>query len=183
MPNWTYQAVTITGSKESIDKIDELDMDFDKIIPMPKDLMLADTSHPSKTLENQYKSNIKKYGYRSWYEWCIAKWGTKWKAIKLDNVKFKRRESDSQITFVYWTAWSLPTGIFEKLVKTFKDIKIKIDCIEEGGFFFGTLYLDKSGWDEELFYNDSKGVNYEEMFAQWETKYCKGKDNREVKQK
>ena len=38
MPNWTNNNVVIVGTKEQLDKIEKIQMDFQKIIPMPAPL-------------------------------------------------------------------------------------------------------------------------------------------------
>lgn len=47
MPNWTHNIITISGSKDNLDAIkallesDKTVFDFDRIVPMPKSLMLT----------------------------------------------------------------------------------------------------------------------------------------------
>lgn len=38
MPNWCESTITIKGSKEDLDKIEETELDFFKILPMPDEL-------------------------------------------------------------------------------------------------------------------------------------------------
>ena len=71
-------------------------LDFKKIIPMPKEL----------DIESNTDSNLKKYGYKDWYSWRIANWGTKWNSwdlVSKENV------------FYFFTAWDSPCQIIEKL--------------------------------------------------------------------
>lgn len=52
--------------------------------------------------------NYRRYGYTDWYEWSIAKWGTKWNAtesfIDDDYIEFS-------------TAWSVPEPVLHELAK------------------------------------------------------------------
>ena len=48
-----------------------------------------------------------KYGFSSWYDWCIENWGTKWNAKKTD--------LDEYLSFK--TAWSIPLPIFRKIAE------------------------------------------------------------------
>ena len=53
-------------------------------------------------------SNIDKYGYVDWYNWCYDNWGTKWTASDVfinDNV------------ILFQTAWASPGGILEKFAE------------------------------------------------------------------
>lgn len=61
-------------------------------------------------LGNAYINNIIDYGYPTWYDWSIEKWGTKWGAMENKIVKGK-----NYIKFYFETAWSTPFPIFEEL--------------------------------------------------------------------
>ena len=38
MPNWAYSDLVITGKSDALDQIEKTKFDFNKIIPMPKEL-------------------------------------------------------------------------------------------------------------------------------------------------
>ena len=52
--------------------------------------------------------NTKRYGYKDWYDWSIANWGTKWNASET-------RVFDKGIQFD--TAWSCPVSLLKELSK------------------------------------------------------------------
>lgn len=65
----------------------------------------------------QYVSNYEKYGFPTWYEWCINNWGTKWNAgdtviIDTDTIHFH-------------TAWSNPEPVIQKLAEMYPDAEIE----------------------------------------------------------
>ena len=70
-----------------------------------------------------YAENILKYGYPTWYEWCIAKWGTKWNACETKII------DDDTITFE--TAWSNPEPILYELAKRYPNSIIKHEWADE----------------------------------------------------
>ena len=50
----------------------------------------------------------------AWYDWRIQNWGTKWE-ITTDEAYIDIQENQIRASFA--TAWSPPTGIFDKLVE------------------------------------------------------------------
>jgi hypothetical protein len=64
-------------------------------------------------LEAKQASNLEKYGFTTWYEFCNAQWGTKW---DLCDVVVNRID-DNTINIAFDTAWSPPFGAFEKMIE------------------------------------------------------------------
>lgn len=64
-----------------------------------------------------YTENIRRYGYPSWYEWCIAKWGTKWNACSTCVT-----DND---TVTFCTAWDSPVPVMLKLSGMHPDAMIE----------------------------------------------------------
>jgi len=91
---------------------------FDKTYPnckTPEDLLALakqDSNKETALIEGkQALDNIKRYGYKDWYDWSIANWGTKWNAYDFSIVY----EDDHELHVQFDTAWSAPTPIFNKL--------------------------------------------------------------------
>lgn len=60
----------------------------------------------------QAKANLETFGFKDWYDWRIANWGTKWnveKNVDIDNL------SDNNITLWFSTAWSPPVPLIGSL--------------------------------------------------------------------
>lgn len=70
--------------------------------------------------------NIAKYGFPTWYEWSIEKWGTKWDACEADCNCY-----EETITITFDTAWSTPVPIFMELSRQFPDITIYVEYADE----------------------------------------------------
>ena len=96
--------------------------------------------------------NEEKYGFKDWYDWCIAKWGTKWNACDASDA--------GNNTISFETAWDCPYGIFEELSKLFPDVSFEVCYADEDiGSNCGIItYRDK----ELSFEQDSR----------WEKNYC-----------
>ena len=163
------QVIQETFNKEN----EELSFDFNKIVPMPKELNIEESSDTdmglvlytndsqycdilsmeeiqkrfnlrSKTEQKRILSlgekafnNIQKYGVKSWYNFAIQKWGTKWNAydcclddVSVDNFKEDLLNLDN-ITFNFQTAWSAPAQIFDELSKKYPDVTFYIEYADE----------------------------------------------------
>lgn len=75
----------------------------------------------------QAVKNLKKYGYKDWYDWSNANWGTKWNAYSFQLVK----EDENGLHIQFDTAWATPYPIWDKL----KDLGFSVDgwWLDEGG--------------------------------------------------
>ena len=63
-----------------------------------------------------------KYGFSSWYYWCIENWGTKWNAY----------ETDFDEEYLYFqTAWDTPLPIFEKIAELNPDTWFQVKYYDE----------------------------------------------------
>lgn len=93
-------------------------------------------------LGNTYINNIRKYGYSTWYEWCVANWGTKWNSHSVYII------NDNEIEFD--TAWSCPVPILVELSNQFKDVEIEVEYADEDiGHNCGTITI-KNGEIEDM---------------------------------
>jgi len=147
MPNYCSNVVEIQGPQHILKTLVEHRLDFMKIHPYPKELDItagregADDSPEQKALVAAEESNLKKYGYKNWYDWCVANWGTKWNAGG-DNdamqVDFDEDVGNQGIAlFQFDTAWAPPLGVLEKLMETHPELSIECRYHEPGVGFFG----------------------------------------------
>lgn len=124
MPNWTSNIITLKNSDAS--KIDALIHAHDvedkgilqSLIPCPEELNdndLTTWSHGAEqeAREKKQAEMIAKYGYKSWYDWNIAHWGTKWDLCE-SSIE---RVDNNTVTISAQTAWSPPNNAFETLVE------------------------------------------------------------------
>ena len=74
MTDWCWLYIGARGDKKELDIVEEVKMDFNHIIPMPKILERTE----NKSIGEWDEMNLKeKFGYESWYEWRSKNWGTK----------------------------------------------------------------------------------------------------------
>jgi len=117
--------MTSVGKKGNPDQ--ESQFDFEQILPVPQalhDTVKGSFSDPDEQAAHaqQMASNVIKYGYQTWYEFCNNVWGTKWNAYDIS-------VSDDSIRFD--TAWSTPQPVIAKLSELLPDLKIRVDYADE----------------------------------------------------
>lgn len=76
---------------------------------------------------------IKETGYPTWYEWSIAKWGTKWNSYSNEILT----EEPGRLEFRFDTAWSPPVPVFEALTARYPALVFELVCFDEGWGFAG----------------------------------------------
>jgi hypothetical protein len=93
---------------------------FKYVIPVPPDLhIVAGSVGPADSpdqmaLEAQGQANLKKYGYRDWYDFCTSVWGTKWDVDCEGQVEVS--EDGLTIEASFESAWSPPVGVYRELL-------------------------------------------------------------------
>lgn len=100
-----------------------------------------------KTFEELYElgrkgvSNKLNYGYRSWYGWRTANWGTKWNACEPWAVN-----TNEEHKIAFETAWSAPVPIFDKLAELFPYVSFTVEYADEDtGYNCGSLTYQDGG--------------------------------------
>lgn len=123
MPNWCNNHLTLTHEdpamiKRAFDAIERCEL-LHEFIPVPQELKdtvsgsYGDPAEQAK-LEAQQASNIKKYGYATWYDFCVNEWGTKWDIGEQGNSEV--HPDGKTLVTGFDSAWSPPIGAYEKLL-------------------------------------------------------------------
>ena len=155
MPNWTTLSITISHKDKA-----KIDMIIDRpegqgvlqtLIPCPEELNdddLTTWSHgeEQKRREAKQEAMVKKYGFKSWYDWNIANWGTKWDLCDAD----VQIADENTIQINCQTAWSPPIAAFETLHE--QGYEIRALYVGEGYEFAG---IWEDGADD--YYQDFHG--------------------------
>lgn len=167
MPNWCNNTVEITHEDpvmvERVRKGFNAGALLNEFLPVPEDLQitagfLGDTEE-QRQLELKEQANIKKYGYKNWYDWCVANWGTKWD-VGADGYE-AQDDGDGKLTLTFDSAWSPPIGAYEKLVEMGFSIRA---YYYEPGMAFAGIWED--GDDD---YYDYGGLNSTQIAEQLPT--------------
>ena len=123
MPNWCSNHITVRGTNQA--EIQRLAKAFAEgefchaVIPTPQDLTdtvsgFLGNGDEQKALEAKTEANIEKYGYANWYDFQVAKWGTKWD-VSCEEVEID--EDGLGFSGGFDSAWSPPMGVVEALVE------------------------------------------------------------------
>lgn len=155
MPNWCYNYMSIHGDHAELvrltkaitrtthtDEGNEVTYeDLTLLFPVPDELQItsaifrSDSDDPEhQELLKKYEANEAKYGYRTWYEWSIENWGTKW-SPKMEYWEISTYDSGSVISSYYETAWSPCDKLIREVSKQFPTLLFSVTSDEEGGSF------------------------------------------------
>ena len=128
MPNHVKNVIVLKGKniKDFVDSITIEDardpgrrlVDFNTIIPMPKDV--RETAKIRLTVAEMDK--MKEQGQDNWYDWSINHWGTKWNSYDNNNKLI----GDDGAILIFETAWNSPIEVVMKLCEMCKQKNIEL---------------------------------------------------------
>jgi hypothetical protein len=94
---------------------------FQEFYPCPQELLDTMSGFYSgeeqRELEEKYAANLAKYGFNSWYDWCVANWGTKWDAYDVEIISERYDNDVAELTLTFDTAWAPPTKFYDELLE------------------------------------------------------------------
>ena len=163
MPNYVYNTLTVSGTKDDITKFyndnkkDDHELSFDKAIPEPDNI--------------------------DWYNWRIKNWGCKWDASEVDFTMIDKEPCKGIYTFT--TPWSPPMKWLETVSTKYPDLIFYIRFEDEGFNFFGmekyhngvNTLIDDYKYDDVINYLMSNCECYPEDLLAIAKKYNYTKDN------
>ena len=167
MPNWCNNGITLRHADPAmIDRVikgqEGLLMEF---LPCPQEL--TDTTAGSfgdtekqRLLEAQEAANVAKYGYKNWYDWQVANWGTKWD-VNLDSIE---RVDPNTVTASFESAWSPPVDAYVKLCAL--GFEIEAMYYEPGMCFVGKFTGDENDYTDDYYeYNGESSATVREAIG------------------
>ena len=78
-------------------------------------------------LGRQYRENEHRHGARTWYDWRITHWGTKWNAYEFQLVN---EETPFEVAFM--SAWDAPHPVIEAFSTRFPEATVRHVYVDEG---------------------------------------------------
>ena len=128
------------------------------------------TSDPNWWADIQAKQKVSK----SWYDWNITNWGTKWDIAVSDNEKYPDTELYDEepngdnlvLVYKFQTAWSPAIPVLTKLSEQYPELLLTLDYEEEGGWggqieFLRGKINSESSYDEKCYECDATDtMNY-----------------------
>ena len=148
MPNWCSNHITIRGTNQrEIAEIAEAMREgrfCQSIIPTPEDLNREGSSTNGGPNADEYDKiraeNTEKHGYSNWYDFQVAKWGTKW---EVDCQDVEVEDDGLGVTTMFDSAWSPPMGIAQELID--RGFEVTLYYYEPGMGFVGKF---EDGYDD-----------------------------------
>lgn len=153
MPNWCNNTIEI--SHEDPAMIERARAAFkegkflNEFVPVPEELHIVagcvgEKGSPEQNeLEAKEKANREKYGYTTWYDFCVNEWGTKWDVGGDDYNEPTISEDGCKMTASFDSAWAPPCNAYEKMLDL--GFSIRATYYEPGMAFAG---LWEDGYDD-----------------------------------
>ena len=142
MPNWCSNTLSLSHPDSTmIDRVEKAvkeDKLFSEFYPCPKELtetksgFFGNDGYQAELQKFTEELNIKHFGYRDWYDWNCANWGTKWEAAEC----IANRDDENLIFMSFDTAWSPPIAFYEKLCEL--GFSVEAMYYESGCAYCGT---------------------------------------------
>ena len=148
---------------------DGKNIDFNKILPIPEGIL---KTLQSSTLEEITKErtpeeiearqkeqdllqeqNEKDYGFKSWYDWSVAIWDTKWNAYSCYTLEDDSLALEEIDAIGFQTAWSPPINVIRQLANLTGEA-LRMSYYDEGWMFGGEYFVNPDGSEEDNCYND-----------------------------
>lgn len=112
---------------------------FEGNFPCPTELVATEAAfYADEKLQRELvkieKANLKKYGFRNWYDWCNDNWGTKWGDYDTHiDDEYKRDKA----RFEFVTAWAPGTEGLKRISALHPELAFVNSYEEEGCNFIG----------------------------------------------
>ena len=158
MPNWCNNSVEIYHTDPAM--IERARKAFNgegllqEFIPVPQELIdtVSGFVPEQEALEAKQAANREKYGYSSWYDFCVGEWGTKWEIGADGNPA---QDIPGGLMLGFDSAWSPPIAAYEKLF--YMGFRIRAMYYEPGMAFAGVW---EDGADD---YYEYGGMNSDQI--------------------
>lgn len=169
MPNWCSNTMTVKGPKPELKRFlkslkvkemrkkgeikddkwvitgeEEVEVDsLNHLDPIPQALLdtVSGSVPEDKKAEHQQQmqDNLDKYGYKDWYDYANAVWGSKWGA---GEVGVSNDDYDTgSVSLYYQSAWSPCNGLIARISKQFPKLVFGVVYTEEAEFFAGWVVI------------------------------------------
>jgi hypothetical protein len=194
MPNWVYNSVQISGTKEDLiafrdkarkpapsgfnsedgtltysDKSEPLSF-WNFIEPEDKALYFGASDYKPAEYEGwsaeERLAYSMKFSSNGWYDWNVREWGTKWDAGSVD-TNDNTEDKAPYLTYSFETAWSIPEPVFTAMVRQHPTLTFDFESEEEQGW--GATYTSSDGDDV-----DENGVPTKSLILvnEWDIPDC-----------
>ena len=190
MPNYCSNYISVRGTnsaevKRLADAFDAGEL-CEAVIPVPE--ILRDTTAPTQPDDAAAAERKAQTGYDNWYDFCVARWGTKWDISCQGECD--RDEDGLGFNGPFDTAWSPPIGVVEQLAEQGYQVTLYYNetgmgfvgkfedgedfCYDYGGFdsinvrsVIGDELDDFFGISEQMAEIEAENAEEEEELTEW----------------
>lgn len=180
MPNYCNNTINVVGDADELldflrwvtvegcNTDDETIYDFTKLHPTPEALVntvsgwYAEGDPEREAHAKKQAENIVMYGYKDWYDWNIANWGTKWSPADIYQNLITRNYAE----FSYQTAWSPCSPLWEYISTLYPTLAF-IETYEEMGMgYYGLTAHYRGGqfFDSMIDIANSEDARWTDIF-------------------
>ena len=146
------------SEKDALEAIEDIPVESEEIYLRLRTDIPRDEWELGKTAWN----NIRQYGVPTWYYWCIQNWGTKG-----NTCEYGEDCHDGDMMYFY-TAWSAPHPVLEKLTEMFPDIELEHEWADEAIGYNCGRYSYKGGERIEEYFPESEKEAIEFACGMWD---------------
>lgn len=162
MPNWCNNQLQVRGDKNVIDdfiskitltaeEAEKRGQKYDilgNLVPTPQELkdtvagFFGEGTAEQAEQEQKEAQNKAKYGYKDWYDWQNANWGTKWGDCHTF-IEVRDETADTKhITVSFSSAWCPPSEGISQVASLFPTLEFVMTYEESGMDFYGIVTFD-----------------------------------------
>ena len=164
MPNWCNNNVEITGPVDKIQALWDAAQAEDggllnAMVPMPKELSETTKGSGDELQTEKYD------GFTNWYDWSVARWGTKWD-VSTEGLEFTDH-GDGTASIEGWfdSAWAPPVDAYSAFCDDMDGVYLEA-YYEEGGMCF-VGYWDSEGADDHYDYSGATSDTVRNMIPEY----------------
>ena len=147
------------------------------LYPCPEELDNATSPNKKgeEETEEQYEQRMndlkRKYGHTNWYDWKIARWGTKWGNCDVYHL------TDDTIGFT--SAWSPPTQWVEAISSQYPDLEFRLYYLESGMGFCGVFEgnFENGFYDEE---GEMLTIDEDGILVEYDAGHVSPEENKQI---
>jgi len=151
MPNWCNNNISISGPVETIRQLwEDANLEgeagglLNAMVPMPEELR-------ETTKGSGDELQIEKYdGFTNWYDWSVARWGTKWD-VSTEGLEFTDNgDGTAMIEGWFESAWAPPIEAYNRFLDDMDNCSLEASYHEPGMDFAGFYTNGEDEYMENL---------------------------------
>lgn len=163
MPNWCANNVVIEGPKDVIKSLWETAQKGEGLLSAMRPEPNYEKEVVLPTFPEVHGNNDPVDPSRSWWDWRVQNWGTKWD-VEIAELTLVEESDTASITGWFESAWSPPVDAFAYYSDQHPEVSLSLMYHESGMAFVGKWTND--GIDESITYSEYSSENIREAIGE-----------------